>query len=192
MKLEKIFFEKAKISSVWLLKHLHFVRKPSISIHIVFPRYSSGGGTLEAQIMQVKEKHKYRPQNLIRFHLQDRSFFPKHPLTLPTSKNTHWIDNVLEVCHHLPPGRSWAFFFGSITVSGAWRCKCGQIVEKFPRKRKYLERYCLLSENFPLGWTVPFEFSPELPKISCKRSKFIRLSADWQWKLANEFCMQLS
>ena len=53
-------------------------------------------------------------------------------------------------------------------------CNCGQMVQKFPgipvkaRKREYLERYYLFSENIPLRWTVPFEFSPELPKIPFK------------------------
>ena len=47
--------------------------------------------------------------------------------------------------------------------------KCRQTLKKLPgisvkaRKREYLERYCLFSENIPPGWTVPFEFSPELP-----------------------------
>ena len=36
------------------------------------------------------------------------------------------------------------------------------------RKREYLEGYCLFSENLPPGWTVSFEFSPELPKIPVK------------------------
>lgn len=36
------------------------------------------------------------------------------------------------------------------------------------RKREYLEKYYLFSENIPPGWTVPFEFSPELPKITFK------------------------
>ena len=42
------------------------------------------------------------------------------------------------------------------------------------RKRKYLKRYYLFSENFPPGWTIPFEFAPELPKIpfNGKRSRY--------------------
>ena len=38
------------------------------------------------------EKHKYRPQNLIRFHLQGRSCVLKRPPTLPTSTGTHCND----------------------------------------------------------------------------------------------------
>ena len=39
--------------------------------------------------------------------------------------------------------------------------------------REYLERYYLFSEYIPPRWTVPFEFSPELPKFHSngKRSK---------------------
>ena len=34
-------------------------------------------------------------------------------------------------------------------------------------KREYLEKYSLFSENIPLGWTVPFEFSgPAITKNS--------------------------
>ena len=46
------------------------------------------------------------------------------------------------------------------------------MVQKFPGipvkagKRKYLERYYLFSENFPPGWTVSFEFAPELLRIT--------------------------
>ena len=53
-------------------------------------------------------------------------------------------------------------------------CNCGQMVQKFPgipvkaREREYLERYYLFSENIPTRLTVPFEFSPELPKIPFK------------------------
>ena len=53
-------------------------------------------------------------------------------------------------------------------------CNFGQMVQKFPwilvkaRRREYLERYYLFSENIPPGWTIPFEFFPELPKIPFK------------------------
>ena len=62
----------------------------------------------------VKEKHKYRPQNVIRFHLQGCSYVLKRPPTLPTSKDTHSNDKRFG---NLPPSfRSLAFFLRSITV----------------------------------------------------------------------------
>ena len=42
----------------------------------------------EEACWNVKEKHKYRPKNLIRFHLQGCSCVLKCPPTLPTSKDT--------------------------------------------------------------------------------------------------------
>ena len=75
--------------------------QPAIRSHSIFPRCSSGGSTLEARIMQAKEKHKCRPQTLIRFHLQGCSSVLKPPPTLPTS-NTHIVTiNVREICRHL-------------------------------------------------------------------------------------------
>ena len=87
----------------WLPQHPHFA-----------PRCSSDGNTLESRIMQVKEKHKYRPQNVIRFHLQGCSCVLKRPPTLPTSEDTHSNDKHFG---NLPPSfRSLAFFLRSITV----------------------------------------------------------------------------
>ena len=64
--------------------------------------------------MQVKEKHKYRPQNVIRFHLQGCSCVLKCPPTLPTSKNSHCNDK--RFGNVAPPFRSLAFFLGSNSV----------------------------------------------------------------------------
>ena len=70
------------------------------------PRRSSDGSTLE--------KHKYRPQNVIRFHLQGCICVLKRPPTLTTSKDTHCNDKRFG---NLPPSfRSLAFFLRSITV----------------------------------------------------------------------------
>ena len=68
----------------------------------------------EEACWNVKEKHKYRPKNLIRFHLQGCSCVLKRPLTLPTSKDTHCNDKRFG---NLPPSfRSLSFFLRSITV----------------------------------------------------------------------------
>ena len=62
----------------------------------------------------MKEKQKYRPQNVIRFHLLGRCCVLKRPTTLPTSKDTHCNDKRFG---NLPPSfRSLAFFLRSITV----------------------------------------------------------------------------
>ena len=110
--LEIVFFflEKAKISSFKLLQHPHFVRETlAISIHI----FSHDVAQAEAH-WNVKEKHKYRPQNVIRFHLQGCICVLKRPPTLPTSKDTHSNDKRFG---NLPPSfRSLAFFLRSITV----------------------------------------------------------------------------
>ena len=117
-RLGKLFFffmvKKAIISS-FVCCNIHISSgKPAISIHIVFPRCRLGGSTLEFRIMQVKEKHKYRPQNLTRSYLQGYSCVLKRPPTLLTSKDTHCND---ERFGNLPPSlRSLAFFLGSITV----------------------------------------------------------------------------
>ena len=79
-----------------------------------FPRCSSDGSIPESRIMQVKEKHKYRPRNVIRSHLQGCCCVLKRPPTLPTSKDTHCNDKRFG---NLPPSfRSLAFFLGSITA----------------------------------------------------------------------------
>ena len=78
-------------------------------------RCSSDGSMLESRIMQVKEKHKYRPQNVIRFHLQGCNCVLKRPPTLRTSKDTHCSD--IKRFENLPPSFiSLAFFLGRITV----------------------------------------------------------------------------
>ena len=85
--------------------------KPAISIHI----FSHDVAQAEAR-WNVKEKHKYQPQNVIRFHLQGCSCVLKRPPTLPTSKESHCNDKRFG---NLPPSfRSIAFLFflGSITV----------------------------------------------------------------------------
>ena len=46
-----------------------------------------------------KRKHKYRPQNLIRFRLKGYSCVLKRPPTLPTGKDSRW--KFLEICRHL-------------------------------------------------------------------------------------------
>ena len=109
------FMEKKAIISSFVCCNIHISsEKPAISIHIVFPRCRLGGSTLKFRIMQVKEKHKYRPQNVIRFYLQGYSCVLKRPPTLLTSKDTHCND---ERFGNLPPSlRSLAFFLGSITV----------------------------------------------------------------------------
>ena len=112
-KLLSLFGQEGDIFFFWLLQHPHFVRETSNQHPYFFPRCSSGGSTMEAR-MQLKEKHKYRPKNLIRFHLQGCSCVLKRPPTRPTSKDIH--------CNHkrfgnLPPSfRSLSFFLGSITV----------------------------------------------------------------------------
>ena len=80
--LENCYFleKKAKIS---------FVRETSNQHPQFFLRCSSDGSTPESRIMQVKEKHKYRQQNVIRFHLQGCCCVLKRPPTLPTSKDSH-------------------------------------------------------------------------------------------------------
>ena len=87
--LEIVFFflEKGTISSFKLLQHPHFVRETSNQHPHFFPRCSSG----EAR-WNVKEKHKYRPQNVIRFHLQGCRCVLKRPPTLSTSKDTQCND----------------------------------------------------------------------------------------------------
>ena len=83
--------------------------KPAISIRI----FSHDVAQAEAR-WNVKEKHKYRPQNVIRFHLQGCSCVLERPPILPTSKDTHSNDKRFG---NLPPSfRSLAFFLRSITV----------------------------------------------------------------------------
>ena len=97
----------------WLLQHPHFFRETSNQHPHFFRRCSSSGSTLESRIMQVKEKHKYQPQNVIRFHLQGCSCVLKRPPTLPTSKDSHCNDKRFG---NLPPSfRSLAFF-----LLGVW------------------------------------------------------------------------
>ena len=106
--------KKATISSLGYCSIHISPKKPAISIHIFSPRCSSDRSTPESRIMQVKEKHKYRPQNVIRFHLRGCCCFLKRPPTLPTSKDSHSNDKRFG---NLPPSfRSLAFFLGSITV----------------------------------------------------------------------------
>ena len=60
-----LFLEKkATISSFGCCSIHSYSEKPAINIHIFFPRCSSDGSTPESRIMQVKEKRKYRPQNV--------------------------------------------------------------------------------------------------------------------------------
>ena len=112
----EIFFFRVEGDSFffWLLQHPHFVRETSNQHPHFFPQCSSGGSTPESRIMQANEKHKYRPQNVIRFHLQGCCCVLKRPPTLPTSKDSHCNDKRFG---NLPPSfRSLAFFLGSITV----------------------------------------------------------------------------
>ena len=83
-----------------ILQHPHFVRETSNQHPHFFPRCSSDGSTPESRIMRVKEKHKYRPQNVIRFHLQGCCRVLKRPPTLPISKDSHCNDKRFE---NLPP-----------------------------------------------------------------------------------------
>ena len=81
--------------------------KPAISIHIFFHDVA-----LAEARWNVKEKQKYWPQNVIRFHLHGCVL--KRLPTLPTSKDTHSNDKRFG---NLPPSfRSWAFFLRSINV----------------------------------------------------------------------------
>ena len=84
--LEIVFFflEKALISSFKLLQHPHFVRETSNQ----HPHFSHDVAQAEAR-WNVKENHKYRPQNVIRFHLQGCRCVLKCPPTLPTNKDSH-------------------------------------------------------------------------------------------------------
>ena len=68
---------------------------PAISIHI----FSHNVAQAE-ECWNVKEKHKYRPKNLIHFHLQGCSCVLKRSLTLPMSKDTHCNDKRVG---NLPP-----------------------------------------------------------------------------------------
>ena len=114
-----IFFGEGDNFFFRLLPHPHFVRETSNQHPHFFPRCSSDGSTPESRIMQVKEKHKYRPQNVIRFHLQGCCCVLKRPPTLPTSKDSHCNDKRFG---NLPPSfRSLAFFFGSILEPGTVR-----------------------------------------------------------------------
>ena len=109
-----VFGEEGDNFFFWLLQHLQFVREPSNQHPHFFPRCSSGGNTPESRIIQVKEKHKYRPQNVIRFHPQCCSCVLKRPPTQPTSKESHCNNKRFG---HLPPSfRSLAFFLVSIIV----------------------------------------------------------------------------
>ena len=109
--LENCFFweKKATISSLGYCSIHISSGRPAISINI----FSHDVAQAEAR-WNVKEKHKYRPKNLIRFHLQGCCSVLKRPPTLPTSKDSHCNDKRFG---NLPPSfRSLAFFLGSITV----------------------------------------------------------------------------
>ena len=114
--LENWFFleKKATISSLGYCS-IHISSEKTSNQHPhIFPRCSSDGSTLECRIMQVKEKHKYRPQNVIRFHLQGCCCVLKRPPTLRMSKDSHCNDKRFG---NLPPSfRSLAFFLRSVTV----------------------------------------------------------------------------
>ena len=112
----KFFFleKKAMISSFGCCSIHISSGKPAISIHIFSHDVAQADARWNPRIMQVEEKHKYRPENLIRFHLQGCSCVLKCPPTLPTSKDTHCNDKRFG---NLPPSfRSLAFFLGSVTV----------------------------------------------------------------------------
>ena len=96
--LEIVFFflEKATISSFKLLQHPHFVRETSNQ----HPHFSHDVAKAEAR-WNVKEKHKYRPQNVIRFHLLGCICVLKRPPTLTTSKDTHCNDKRFGNLNHL-------------------------------------------------------------------------------------------
>ena len=109
---------------------------------------------------------KYCRQNLILSHPQPGLQLP----AIPMRKDTHCIDKRFG---NLP--LSFMQIFSTLSrnhreMPGTGKFR--QTVQKFPgmipvkvRKRKYLERYYLFTENIPPGWAIPFEFSPELPKI---------------------------
>ena len=80
--------KKARISSFGCCSIHISSGKPAISIHTIF---SHDVAQAEAR-WNVKEKHKYRPKNLICFHLQGCSCVLKRPPTLRTSKDTHCGD----------------------------------------------------------------------------------------------------
>ena len=122
--------------------------KPAISIHIFSCDVAQAGAR-----WNMKEKHKYRPKNLIRFHLQGCSCVLKRPLTLPTSKDTHCNDKRFG---NLPPSfRSLSFFLRSITVKSLalWEWTNGTEIfgNSGKRGKKEIPRKVLpFSENFPL------------------------------------------
>ena len=76
--LRKVLFLEKKAT-------ISFLRETSNQHPQFFLRCSSDRSTLESRIMQVKEKQKYPPQNVIRFHLQGCCCVLKRPPTLPTS-----------------------------------------------------------------------------------------------------------
>ena len=88
--------------------------------------------------MQVKEKHKHRPQNLIRFHLQGCSSILKPPPILPTSKDTHCNNKRFG---NLPPSfRSLAFFLTTITVGSLAHVSVDNWYENFREFRSMREK----------------------------------------------------
>ena len=115
-RLRKLFFFREGGDNFFfkLLQHPHFVWETSNQHPHFFPRCSSDGSSPESRIKQVKEKHKYRPQKVICFHLQGCCCVLKRPPTLPSSKDSHCNDKRFE--NLSPSFRSLAFFLGSITA----------------------------------------------------------------------------
>ena len=97
------------------------------------PHFSHDVAQAEAR-WNVKEKHKYRPQNVIRFHLQGCSCVLKRPPPLPTNKDTHCNDKRFG---NLPPSfRSLAFFLRSIIVKSLALCEWKNGTEIFGNSGK--------------------------------------------------------
>ena len=112
-----LFWEKKATISSFSCCSIHISsekRSNHQSASTFFPRCSSDGSTPESRIMQVKEKQKYRPQNVIRFHLQGCCCVLKRSPILPTSRDSHCDDK--RFGNLLPSFRSLAFFLGSVTV----------------------------------------------------------------------------
>ena len=136
-----IFFGEGDNFFFRLLPHPHFVRETSNQHPHFFPRCSLDRSTPESRIMQVKEKHKYRKQNVIRVHLQGCCYVLKRPPTLPTSKDSHYNDK--RFGNLQPSFRSLAFFLRSITVKSLALYEWTNGTEIFPRSANQVEYYKL-------------------------------------------------
>ena len=125
--LQNYFFLEKTISSVWMLQHPNFVSKTSNQHPQCFPLMELRS-TLEARIMQVKEKHKYRgpTTKLNSFSPAARgcSRVVKRPRTLPIRNDTHCIDTSFG--NLAPSCRCLAFFFSrKYYFEGPYQCQAG-------------------------------------------------------------------